>query len=40
MLPWALKCIICIIVVIIIITIIIHINIDNIIIYHSGSACE
>ena len=39
MLPWALKCIICIIV-IIIITIIIHINIDNIIIYHSGSACE
>ena len=39
MLPWALKCIICIIVVIII-TIIVHVNIDNIMIYHSGSACE
>ena len=39
MLPWALKCIICIIV-IIIITIIVHVNIDNIMIYHSGSACE
>lgn len=39
MLPWALKCIICI-VVIIIITIIVHVNIDNIMIYHSGSACE
>ena len=39
MLPWALKCIICIIV-IIVITIIVHVNIDNIMIYHSGSACE
>lgn len=39
MLPWALKCIICSIV-IIIITIIAHVNIDNIMIYHSGSACE
>ena len=39
MLPWALKCIICIIV-IIIVTIIVHVNIDNIMIYHSGSACE
>ena len=39
MLPWALKCIICI-VVIIIITIIVHVNIDNIMIYHCGSACE
>ena len=39
MLPWALNGIICIIV-IIIITIIVHVNIDNIMIYHSGSACE